>query len=99
MQELDLSMLSGLRRNKLAAFYEIEDRMARISQLIGALRLDICDTIDPNRKNCTPYEGRMGSVADYLEKARKNVWNALALHDDAIADYIAEGYPGLDQNN
>lgn len=95
MQDLDLSMLSGLKKNKLADFYEIEDRMARISQLIGSLRLDICDTIDPKRKECTPYEERMCSVADYLEKARENVWSALALHDDAIADYIAEGYPGL----
>lgn len=95
MQDLDLSMLAGFKGNKSRAFYEIEARMARISQLIGALRLDICATIDPNRKNCTPYEAKMRSIADYLEKARENVWSALALHDDAIADYIAEGYPGL----
>lgn len=95
MQDLHLSMLNGLRRNKLRDFFEIEDRIARISQLIAELRLDICDTIDPTCKNCTPYEERMGSVADYLEKAHNNVWGALALHDDAIGDYIAEGYPGL----
>lgn len=96
MQELDLSMLNGLRRNKLRDFFEVEDRMARISQLIGELRLDICDTIDPTRTNCTPYEDRMGAVANYLEKARNNVWSALGLHNNALADYIAEAYPGLD---
>lgn len=95
MQDYDSTMLGGFRGNKLKDFYEIEDRMTHISQFIGELRLDICDTIDPNRKNCTPYEKKMASVADYLEKARETVWNALSLHDNAIADYIAEGYPGL----
>lgn len=95
MQNLDVSMLSGFRGNKLRDFYEIEDRMSRISQFIGDLRLDICDTIDPKREECTPYEERICSVADYLEEARQNVWRALSLHNDAIADYIAEGYPGL----
>lgn len=95
MYDLDLSMLAGMKRNKLRDFFEIEDRMARISQLIGELRLDICDTIDPKRNQCTPYEECMGLVADYLEKARENVWNALSLHGNAIGDYIAEGYRGL----
>lgn len=94
MQYLDLSMLAGLRKNKLSDFYGIEDRMARISQLIGELRLDIIDTIDPTRKNSTPYEEKIGVIADYLEKARETMWTALNLHDNSIADYIAEGYPG-----
>ena len=62
--------------------------------LIPAPSMNICDTIDPTHKNLTPYEKEMGLVADYLEKARTTVWNALAAHDNAIADYIAEGYPG-----
>ena len=99
MQERDLSMLSGFRGNKLKDFYEIEDRIVRILQFIGQLRLDICDTIDPKREECTPYEERMCSVADHLEEARQNVLRALSTHNNAIGDYIAEGYPGLDQNN
>ena len=90
----EYGMLEGCRRNKLFQFFEDQDRLCRISQLLGEIRLDIIDTMNSTRNGeMTVYELKMAEVADYLEEARDCVWSAIAKHNSALPDYIAEGYP------
>ena len=64
MRPLDL--FKGTKGDKTRRFQEIEDRLCRLSQGIGEIRLDVIDFIDQTNETETAFEVRMAEVVDDL---------------------------------